>query len=97
MRILIISQHFYPENFKINDIAFFLKNNGYDVTVLTSKPNYPEGKFFKGYNFFNKNTEIIKGVKIIRVPTIPRLNGGAFGLILNYLSYLFFCFFYFCI
>ena len=95
MRILIISQHFYPENFKINDIAFFLKKNGYDVTVLTSKPNYPEGKFFKGYNFFNKNTEIIKGVKIIRVPTIPRLNGGAFGLILNYLSYLFFVFFTF--
>ena len=95
MRILIISQHFYPENFKINDIAFFLKKNGYDVTVLTSKPNYPEGKFFKGYNFFNKNTEIIKGVKIIRVPTIPRLNGGAFGLILNYFSYLFFSFFSF--
>lgn len=95
MRILIISQHFYPENFKINDIAFFLKNNGHDVTVLTSKPNYPEGKFFKGYNFFNKNTEIIKGVKIIRVPTIPRLNGGAFGLILNYFSYLFFSFFSF--
>ena len=95
MRILIISQHFYPENFKINDIAFFLKSNGFDVTVLTSKPNYPEGRFFKGYNFFNKNTEIINGVKIIRVPTIPRLNGGALGMILNYLSFLFFSFFVF--
>lgn len=95
MRILIISQYFYPENFKINDIAFFLKNNGFDVTVLTSKPNYPKGRFFKGYNFFNKNSEVIKGVKIIRVPTIPRLNGGVIGLILNYLSYLFFCFFVF--
>ena len=95
MRILIISQYFYPENFKINDIAFFLKEKGFDVTVLTSKPNYPEGKFFKGYNFFNKNTEIINGVKIIRVPTIPRLNGGALGMILNYLSFLFFGFFVF--
>ena len=93
MRILIISQHFYPENFKINDIAFFLSANGYDVTVLTSKPNYPEGKFFEGYNFFNRNFEIIDGVKIIRVPTIPRLSGGALGLILNYISYLFFAFF----
>lgn len=95
MRILIVSQYFYPENFKINDIAFFLKSKGFDVTVLTSKPNYPEGKFFKGYNFFNKNTEIINGVKIIRVPTIPRLNGGALGMILNYLSFLFFGFFVF--
>ena len=95
MRILIISQYFYPENFKINDIAFFLKSKGFDVTVLTSKPNYPEGKFFKGYNFFNKNTEIINGVKIIRVPTIPRLNGGSLGMILNYLSFLFFGFFVF--
>ena len=95
MRILIISQYFYPENFKINDIAFFLKSKGFDVTVLTSKPNYPEGRFFKGYNFFNKNTEIINGVKIIRVPTIPRLNGGALGMILNYLSFLFFSFFVF--
>ena len=95
MRILIVSQYFYPENFKINDIAFFLKSKGFDVTVLTSKPNYPEGKFFKGYNFFNKNTEIINGVKIIRVPTIPRLNGGPLGMILNYLSFIFFVFFVF--
>ena len=95
MRILIVSQYFYPENFKINDIAFFLKSKGFDVTVLTSKPNYPEGRFFKGYNFFNKNTEIINGVEIIRVPTIPRLNGGALGMILNYLSFLFFSFFVF--
>ena len=92
MRILIVSQYFYPENFKINDVAFFLKSKGFDVTVLTSKPNCPEGKFFKGYNFFNKNTAIINGVKIIRVPTIPRLNGGALGMILNYLSFLFFGF-----
>jgi len=95
MRILIVTQYFYPENFKINDIAFFLKIKGFDVTVLTSKPNYPEGRFFKGYNFFNKNTEIINGVKIIRVPTIPRLNGGVLGMFLNYLSFLFFGFFVF--
>ena len=93
MRILIISQYFYPENFKINEIAFYLEKEGFDVTVLTSKPNYPEGKFFEGYNFFNKNTEFIKGVKIIRVPTIPRLNGGIFGMVLNYLSFLVFSFF----
>ena len=95
MRILIVSQYFYPENFKINDIAFFLRDEKFDVTVLTSKPNYPEGKYFDGYNFFNRNTEIIDGIEVIRVPTIPRLNGGVLGMILNYFSFLFFSFFVF--
>ena len=93
MRILIVSQYFYPENFRVNEIAFYLSSKGYKVTVLTSKPNYPKGKFFKGYNFFNKNTEYIYGVKVIRIPTIPRLNGGVLGMILNYFSFLFFGFF----
>ena len=95
MKILVISQYFYPEDFKINDIAFFLKSKGFDVTVLTSKPNYPGGRFFKGYNFFNKNTEVINGVEIIRIPTIPRLNGGALGMISNYVSFVFFGYFVF--
>jgi glycosyltransferase involved in cell wall biosynthesis len=93
LKILIISQYFYPENFKINDIVFYLKEHGYDVEVLTSKPNYPKGKFYKGYNFFNKNIEFVKGIKTYRVPTIPRLKGGPFGMILNYFSFVFFSYF----
>lgn len=54
---------------------------------MTGKPNYPEGKFFKGYGFFKKNKEDYHGIKIIRVPVIPRGKGGAFRLILNYLSF----------
>ena len=54
MKVLIVSQYFYPENFKVNDIAFDFKKKGYDVTVLTGKPNYPSGKFAEGYSFFKK-------------------------------------------
>lgn len=93
MRVLIVSQYFYPENFKINDIAFDLKKKGYDVTVLTGKPNYPKGKFYDGYSFFSKKKEEIKGVKIYRSPLFPRLNGTSKYLVLNYLSFLFFSFF----
>lgn len=93
MKILFVSQYFFPENFKGNDIVFDLIERGHEVTVLTGKPNYPEGKFYNGYNFFNKNTEYIEGAKVFRVPLFPRRSGKAIPLILNYFSFLFFSFF----
>lgn len=90
MKILFVSQYFYPENFKGNDIVFDFVKKGYDVTVLTGKPNYPQGKFFKGYSFFNKRKETIQGANIIRVPLFPRRNGKGISLALNYFSFIFF-------
>jgi glycosyltransferase involved in cell wall biosynthesis len=89
MKILIVTQYFYPENFRINDICLGLKERNHVVTVLTGKPNYPSGKFYKGYNFFNKNYEIWKGIKIYRTNLIPRGNGCAISLFLNYFSFAF--------
>lgn len=93
MKILLVTQYFWPENFKGNDIAFDLVKRGHSVTVLTSKPNYPQGSFYEGYNFFNKRNETVQGVNIIRVPIIPRRTGKGLHLILNYLSFVFFSFF----
>ena len=59
MRILIVTQYYNPENFIINDIVQNLKNDGYNIEILTAIPNYPNGTFFPGYNLFNKNKEII--------------------------------------
>lgn len=56
------------------------------MTVLTAIPDYPHGKFFKGYGIFQRRVEHIHGVKIIRVALIPRGNGRTFRLILNYIS-----------
>ena len=89
-RILILTNHFYPENFRVNDVAFELAENNFDVTVLTCIPNYPQGRFYKGYGLFKKRKEIVRGVKVIRVPLIPRGKGSLFMLTLNYLSYTFF-------
>jgi len=93
MKILIVSQYFWPEDFKVNDVAFDFVKRGHDVTVLTAKPNYPKGKFYEGYGFFSRRRELVNGVKIIRSPIIPRGKGGAFSLMLNYFSFIFFAYF----
>ena len=93
MKILFISQYFYPETFKGNDIVFDFVKRGHEVTVLTAKPNYPGGKFFDGYSFFGKSEEFIRGARIIRSPIIPRGNGKGLHLIMNYLSFVFFSYF----
>ena len=66
--ILVISQYFYPENFRINDICKEWVKRGYEVTVVTGIPNYPQGKFFNGYGLFKKRKEEYEGVKVFPIP-----------------------------
>lgn len=95
MRILIVSQYFWPENFKINDLALELKNRGNTVTILTGLPNYPEGKYFNGYSFFKGQfKEEWNEIEIIRVPLYPRKKGSGISLLMNYISFAFFASFY---
>jgi len=84
MHVLIVSQYFWPEIFKINDLAEGLIERGHRVTVLTGQPNYPQGQFFPGYGF--KTRELYKNIEIIRSPIIPR-GKNRIQLALNYLSY----------
>ena len=90
MRILVVSQYFWPENFKINDLALSLRERGNEVTVLTGKPNYPDGKFYPGYNFLNRKIENYYGIKIVRSPLITRGNSSGIRLFINYISFAFF-------
>jgi len=90
LRILIISQYFYPENFRINDLCKGLKEQGHSVSVLTAKPNYPNGVFFEGYSFLNKSLDNYDGIKIYRSPIIPRGNGSGIRLFINYISFVIF-------
>jgi glycosyltransferase involved in cell wall biosynthesis len=87
MRILILTQYFWPENFRINDLAIALKERGHDVTVFTGKPNYPKGVFYEGYTFFNKRVEFWNGIKVYRAPIFPRGKGKGFQLFVNYISF----------
>ena len=87
MNILVVSQNYYPEQFRINDICKELVIMGNDVTVLTGQPNYPQGVIYPGYEHNKKSFEIIDGVKIHRVHERPRGDGGALNLFLNYYSF----------
>lgn len=87
MNILIVTQYFWPESFRINDLALGLKERSHQVTVLTGIPNYPIGQFFPGYGVFRQITQEYNGIKIIRVPLVPRGNNTGWRLALNYLSF----------
>jgi len=87
MRMLIVSQYFWPESFRINEVARDLVRRGHDVTVLCGTPNYPAGRVFEGYGWFRRTREIWCGVQIVRVPVVPRGQGSRWRLALNYLSY----------
>ena len=84
MRILLVSQYYYPERFSVTDIAETLVKLGNDVTVLTGKPNYGFQKILDGYK--DKNYEEINGVKIHRVNVKPR-KFSRISIIRNYLSF----------
>ena len=91
--ILVISIHYYPENFRITDLCEKWVKRGYKVTVVTGIPNYPEGKFYKGYGWFKKRKEVINGVDVRRLRILARKN-GKMRLALNYFSFLFRGFFF---
>lgn len=84
--ILVVSQYFYPEQFRINDICTEWVKHGYKVTVLTGIPNYPQGEYFEGYDLVHKRTEEWNGIRIIRIPLIPR-GHNSIGLVANYFSF----------
>lgn len=89
LRVLIVCQYFWPETFRINDLAVKLVARGHDVSVLTGLPNYPIGRFYSGYSYFGPYLDSKDGVKIHRVPLFPRLKGKGWQLVLNYLSFMF--------
>ena len=90
MKILVVSQYFWPEEFRINDLVKSLVERGIEVDVLTGKPNYPEGLLHEGYKASGCMTESWDGARVYRVPLFPRGESGTIRLILNYLSFVFF-------
>jgi colanic acid biosynthesis glycosyl transferase WcaI len=87
VRILVVSQYFWPEEFRINDLVRGLSDRGHKVTVLTGIPNYPGGRFFGGYGIRRNRRQQYEGAHVLRVPLIPRGKGHGIRLALNYASF----------
>ena len=88
MHILILSQYFWPESFRINTFTESLRRAGAEVTVLTGQPNYPDGSVFSGYFACSIRREAFAaGVEVFRVPIVPRGDGSALRLAINYISF----------
>jgi glycosyltransferase involved in cell wall biosynthesis len=87
LRVLIVTQYFWPESFRITDLALGLKERGHVVTVLTGMPNYPGGRILPEYGAIAPASETHHGIEIKRVPLVPRFAGRGWQLALNYLSF----------
>lgn len=88
MRLLVVTQYFWPENFRINDLVSKLVRRGHQVTVLTGVPNYPDGHVFPAFLSDPSRYASYEGASVHRVPMLPRGKGGL-RLLLNYLSFAF--------
>ncbi|HEV8652802.1 MAG TPA: glycosyltransferase family 4 protein [Actinomycetes bacterium] len=87
LRILVVSQYFWPEEFRVNDLALELADRGHEVTVLTGQPSFPSRALFGGYGPFRPWTERLGRVAVKRVPLASRGRGQGWRLALNYLSF----------
>ena len=87
LRILIVTQYFWPETFRITDLALALKDKGHDVTILTGMPNYPSGKLYKGYSWQKNYFETMESIPVFRVPLFLRRESKSWQLVFNYLSF----------
>lgn len=88
MKVLLVSQYFWPENFGINALARALQERGIEVTVLTGKPNYPAGRIFEGFRAWGTVREHYGAIEVIRLPLFPRGQGSSWRLAMNYLSFI---------
>jgi glycosyltransferase involved in cell wall biosynthesis len=90
MRVLVLTQYFWPESFRINDVVQGLAERGHEVTVYTGMPNYPAGRYFAGYGFFGPLRDRMGAVPVRRAPLVARGDGGRLRMLLNYASHAFF-------
>ncbi len=86
-RILVVTQHFWPENFRINDIVEGFTESGIEVDVLCGLPNYPKGEWFEGYRYSGPRKEQYRGAEVFRSGEIPRKGNTNIRIFLNYVSF----------
>jgi len=88
LKILIVTQYFWPENFRINDVAKYLVSKNIEVDILTGEPNYPSGKINVDYQNNKDKYKKYFSANVYRVPIFLRRKGNQIELFLNYFSFI---------
>ena len=86
-RVLVVTQHFWPENFRINDIVEGFLAEGLEVDVLCGLPNYPKGEWFDGYGPQGPFEEFYRTAQVFRAKEWPRRGNTSLNIFLNYVSW----------
>lgn len=86
-RLLVVSQHFWPEAFRITDIVEGFLEDGIQVDVLCGLPNYPKGEWFEGYRYTGPRRQNYKGAEVFRSGEIRRKGNTSVRIFLNYISF----------
>lgn len=86
-RLLVVSQHFWPENFRVNDLVDGFVRDGIEVDVLCGLPNYPAGEWFAGYRYTGPRRQQAFGAQLFRAGEIRRKNNTSLRIFLNYCSF----------
>lgn len=87
MRLLVVCQHFWPENFRINDLCEGMSEAGVEIDVLCGEPNYPKGEWFEGYGPFRRRREKHGKINIFRCFEIRRGKNTNVSIFANYMSF----------
>lgn len=88
LKILFFTQYFWPENFRINDVALYLKKKKHEIKILTNNPCYPEKKIFSKFYLDKEKYKKLKGIEIFRIPSINRGKNNIL-ILLNYINFFF--------
>ena len=92
MKILFLTENFAPEGnaaaSRVYERACYWTDWGHDVTVITTVPNFPQGRPHDGYRNRWYQTECLDGIKVVRVKSFIRPNRGTFLRILDFLSFM---------
>ena len=86
LQILIVSERFYPEDFRVNELARYLSEQGHSVEVLTQVPSYPAGIVPMSWTNVQQVADW-QGIRVNRVPTVTGYRTSLFRKLWNYFSF----------
>lgn len=92
MKILFLTENFPPETnaaaTRVYERALYWVKDGHQVTVITSAPNFPQGKLHEGWQNSWHQVEDRDGIRVVRVKTYIAANSGTARRTLDFVSFM---------